>query len=202
MKRICSAIIPLARSDIDTDLIIPAKFLTTTSRAGLGEHLFSELRRLEADFPLNQKQYQDCQILVTRENFGCGSSREHAAWALRDWGIQVVIAPSFADIFYNNAMKNQILPAILRPDFVEQILNAASISSDYRLEVDLASQSVHLPTGEQAYFEIDPYRKECLLNDLDDLDYLLMNLPVIEAYDRAHSDRRFCHPEKLRTMED
>lgn len=197
MKTVDSAIIPLPRSDIDTDLIIPAEFLTTTSKEGLGQHLFSELKRLDVSFPFNQKTYNGRKILVTRENFGCGSSREHAAWALHDWGIQVVIAPSFADIFYNNALKNHILPAILPPALVDRILAAAAADQSYSLTVDLPSQSVTLPCDETAYFSIDPYRKECLLKGLDDLDYLLMNLAQIDAYDRAHASTRFVYPERL-----
>ncbi|MCB1136362.1 MAG: 3-isopropylmalate dehydratase small subunit [Chlamydiia bacterium] len=197
MDIVVSPVIPLPRSDINTDLIIPAEFLTTTQRTGLGQHLFSGLRKIEDDFPLNQERYQNCSILVARENFGCGSSREHAAWALRDWGIQVVLAPSFADIFYNNAMNNQLLPAKLDAAVIETILSAAAQTHPYSITVSLSTQSVQLPDGSKHYFEIDPYRKECLLKDLDDLDYLLMSLPEIEAFDQRRAPFRFCHTEAL-----
>jgi 3-isopropylmalate dehydratase small subunit len=183
MKNIIkSKIIPLPRADIDTDLIIPADFLTTTSKKGLGEHVFARLRMMEENFPFNLKKYCYAKILVTKKNFGCGSSREHAAWALKDWGIEVVIAPSFADIFFNNAMKNGILPIILE----EKIVNEIFAAGDCEIEVNLKDQKVVLENGKVCDFQIDPYRKECLLMNMDDLDYLLSQMNEIKKFDKKH----------------
>lgn len=191
MKQIKSKIIPLPRKDIDTDLIIPAEFLTVTTRVGLGEHVFSRLRKMDADFPFNLEKYKGAEILVTRSNFGCGSSREHAAWALADWGIKVVIAPSFADIFFNNAMKNGILPIVMDEEIVETIFERESALGEYILEVDLPQQRVVFPGDEICEFDIDPYRKECLIEGMDDFDYLLANLPSIREFDAAHKEKIF-----------
>ena len=177
-----SKIVPLPREDIDTDLIIPADFLTTTDKKGLGEHVFARLRVMEPDFPFNLRRYQGASILVVKKNFGCGSSREHAAWALRDWGIEIVIAPSFADIFFNNAMKNGILPIVLEEKIVDEIFAAG----DCEIEVNIAAQKVILSNGEVFNFKIDSYRKECLLKDMDDLDYLVSRMPEIQRFDREH----------------
>lgn len=177
-----SKIIPLPREDIDTDLIIPADFLTTTSKKGLGEHVFARLRIMEPNFPFNLKKYFGAKILVTRKNFGCGSSREHAAWALRDWGIEVVIAPSFSDIFFSNAMKNGILPIILSENVVDEIFAAG----DCEIEINLRDQKVILTNGEVHGFQIDRYRKECLLKNMDDLDYLLLQMNEIKKFDKKH----------------
>lgn len=144
------------RAHIDTDLIIPAEFLRTVSKKGLGKHLFHYMK----DSPLDQ--YQGAQIMAAGENFGCGSSREHAAWALFDWGIRVILAPSFADIFYQNALNNQMLPIVLAQEVLKELLKREKIT------VDLQNQRV-----EDYPFSIDPYKKECLLNGMDDLDYLL-----------------------------
>lgn len=177
-----SRIIPLPRTDIDTDLIIPADFLTTTSKKGLGEHVFARLRMMEPDFPFNLEKYNGARILVAKKNFGCGSSREHAAWALRDWGIEVVIAPSFSDIFFSNAMKNGILPIILGEKIVDGIFEFG----DCEIEVNLKEQKVIFPNGEIFSFQIDQYRKECLLKNMDDLDYLLSQMSEIEKFDKKH----------------
>ncbi|MCX6735212.1 MAG: 3-isopropylmalate dehydratase small subunit [Candidatus Peregrinibacteria bacterium] len=182
-----SKIIPLPREDIDTDLIIPADFLTTTSKKGLGEHVFARLRMMESNFPFNLAKYREAKILVAGKNFGCGSSREHAAWALRDWGIEVVIAPSFADIFFNNAMKNGILPIILDEKIVSEIF----AKEDCEIEVNVAAQKVILPNGEVFNFEIDSYRKECLLKDMDDLAYLVSQMSEIKSFDKRHSKNIF-----------
>jgi len=181
-KIIHSKIVPLPRSDVDTDLIIPAEFLTTTTKKGLGEHLFARLRMMEENFPFNLAKYRDAKVLVVRKNFGCGSSREHAAWALKDWGIEVVIAPSFADIFYNNALKNGILPIMVDEKVVEKIFAIG----DCEVEVRVEEQKTVLPDGESVEFQIDPYRKECLLKNMDDLDYLLKNMSEIEKFDKEH----------------
>lgn len=182
-----SKIVPLPRADIDTDLIIPADFLTTTDKKGLGQHVFARLKIMEPDFPFNSEKYKGAQILVTKKNFGCGSSREHAAWALRDWGIEVVIAPSFADIFFNNAMKNGILPIILDEKNVNEIFAAG----DCEIEINVAAQKVILPNGEVVNFQIDSYRKECLLKGMDDLDYLLSQMSEIESFDKRHAKNIF-----------
>ena len=182
-----SKIVPLPRADIDTDLIIPADFLTTTDKKGLGEYVFARLRIMEPYFPFNLKKYCGARILVTKKNFGCGSSREHAAWALRDWGIEIVIAPSFADIFFNNAMKNGILPIILDEKIVDEIF----VAGDCEVEVNVAAQKVILPNGEVANFQIDSYRKECLLKGMDDLDYLVSQMNEIENFDKRHSKNIF-----------
>lgn len=194
MKIIKSKIVPIRRKDVDTDLIIPAEFLTVTVKTGLGEHLFA---RIAAE--LNLSDYKGREILVAGENFGCGSSREHAAWALADWGIKVVIAPSFADIFYNNAMKNGIVPVILGVEMIDKLLNDAV--SDRRrsgtmVTVDLVKQLVSFD-DKSHQFEIDPYRKECLMNGMDDMDYLLVNKPEIEAFDQKHKKHIFFDTSKL-----
>jgi 3-isopropylmalate dehydratase small subunit len=177
-----SKIVPLPRADIDTDLIIPADFLTTTSKKGLGEHVFARLRMMEPNFPFNLEKYNGARILVAKKNFGCGSSREHAAWALRDWGIEVVVAPSFSDIFFSNAMKNGILPIILDEKIVDGIFECG----DCEIEVNLKEQKVILRDGEMVGFKIDPYRKECLLKNMDDLDYLLSQMDEIKKFDKKH----------------
>jgi 3-isopropylmalate/(R)-2-methylmalate dehydratase small subunit len=142
---------------------------------------------MDPDFPFNLEKYRGARILVTRKNFGCGSSREHAAWALRDWGIEIVIAPSFADIFFNNAMKNGILPIILDEKIVDEIF----VAGDCEVEVNVAAQKVILPSGEVANFQIDSYRKECLLKGMDDLDYLVSQMNEIENFDKRHSKNIF-----------
>lgn len=183
MQIIKSKILPIRRNDIDTDLIIPADFLRVTGKNGLGKHLFGRIRdELELD------KYHGAQIMVAGENFGCGSSREHAAWALYDWGIRVVIAPSFADIFYSNALKNGILPVVLDKAIVDKILDSSEIlrCRKYNIEVALESQIVTLPDGTDYHFEIDPYRKKCLMKGIDDFDYLLANMDVIREFEKEH----------------
>jgi len=190
IKTIQSQIIAIPRKDIDTDLIIPAEFLTGTVREGLGQHLFTRVRQSEKDFELLEK-HPDSEILVVRDNFGCGSSREHAAWSLYDFGIRVIIAPSFADIFFNNAMKNGILPIILSEETVEKILSESGASEKYEITVDLPSQKVTLPDNSEYEFSIDPYRKTCLMEGMDDLDYLISNKNEIEGFDNNKSNLFF-----------
>lgn len=161
-----SKIVTMRQNDIDTDLIIPAEYLTTTSREGLGRHLFARVRD---DFDFES----EAEILVAGENFGCGSSREHAAWALKDWGIKAIIAPSFADIFHSNALKNGIVLVVLPAEI------CAKISGE--VEVDLEQQLVRFG-GQKYSFEIDPYRKECLLKGMDDMDYLLSRIDKIKSF--------------------
>ena len=181
-----TAVLPVA--DVDTDQIIPARFLTTTSREGLGENLFHDWRYLpdgavNADFVLNRPESAGCRILVADRNFGCGSSREHAPWALLDFGILCVIAPSFADIFYNNCFKNGILPLALPKDVVAELMDDAGKGANATMTVDLEAQTVTRPDGSTISFEIDPFRKHCLLNGLDDIGLTLQNAAAIDRFE-------------------
>lgn len=165
---------PLPLINIDTDMIIPKQYLKTIKRTGLGVALFSEMRYGEdgaenPDFVLNQPAYRGAEILVAGDNFGCGSSREHAPWALLDFGIRCVIAPSFADIFYNNCFKNGILPIVLPQEDVDKLMDDAQRGSNARVSVDLATQTIKGPDGGTISFEVDPFKKHCLLNGLDDI---------------------------------
>lgn len=174
-----SKAIPLDMHHVDTDMIIPAQYLTLIDKQGFGEHLFQRLRDQDAGFVFNDAQYQGSQILLARENFGCGSSREHAVWALLQAGIRVVIAESFSDIFYNNAAKNGLLLITLSTEDIAHLF-AAARTEDSVFQVDLAIQEVTSSTGLNLPFEIEPYRKECLLLGRDDLDYLLATVESIE----------------------
>lgn len=178
----------LDRVNVDTDQIIPKQFLKTIKRTGLKEGLFYDWRRKadgspDPDFFLNQARYQGAAILLTRDNFGCGSSREHAPWALLDQGFRCLIAPSFADIFFNNCFQNGILPVVLKPDEVQTLFREAAESPGYQLTVDLAAQSVSSPRGSRFRFEIDSFRKDCLLNGLDAIGLSLKHEPAIAAYE-------------------
>lgn len=179
---------PLPMANVDTDKIIPARFLKTIKRTGLGVHLFDGLR-YQADgaenpgFVLNQPPYREAQILVAHENFGCGSSREHAPWALLDFGIRCVIAPDFADIFNNNSFKNGILLVRLPRETCDALMHDAAMGGNARLTVDLARQVVVRPSGEEIPFEIDPFRKHLLLEGLDDIGQTLQHAPAISAYE-------------------
>jgi 3-isopropylmalate/(R)-2-methylmalate dehydratase small subunit len=179
---------PLNMANVDTDKIIPARFLKTIKRSGLGVHLFSNLRYNDdgsekPDFVLNQPKYRQAEILVAGENFGCGSSREHAPWALLDFGIRCVIAPSFADIFHGNCFKNGILPIALPQAVCEQLMADAALGSNARLTVDLERQVVVRPDGGEIAFEVDAFRKHCLLNGLDDIGLTLEHEAAIDAYE-------------------
>lgn len=179
---------PLPIANIDTDKIIPARFLRTIVRAGLGKNLFDTLRfdadgAERPDFVLNQPAYRAAEILVTHENFGCGSSREHAPWALLDFGIRCVIAPDFADIFYSNCFKNGILPVRLSRAICDQLMEDAKLGGNARVTVDLARQVVIRPNGEQIAFEVDPFRKHLMLNGLDDIGQTLQHKSGIDAYE-------------------
>jgi 3-isopropylmalate/(R)-2-methylmalate dehydratase small subunit len=179
---------PLNVANVDTDKIIPARFLKTIKRTGLGKSLFADMRynadgSEKADFVLNQPKYRHAEILVAGDNFGCGSSREHAPWALLDFGIRCVIAPSFADIFFNNCFKNGILPIVLPEDVVAKLMDDAALGTNARLSVDLANQVVERPNGERIAFEVDPFRKHCLLNGLDDIGLTLEHTAAIDAYE-------------------
>lgn len=188
---------PLDRANVDTDAIIPKQFLKSIKRSGFGPNLFDEWRYLDhgepgmdntgrplnPDFVLNQARYQGAEILIARENFGCGSSREHAPWALLDFGFRVVIAPSFADIFFNNCFKNGILPIVLGAAEVDQLFSETFAEAGYRLKVDLEAQSVSTPNGLVFNFAVDPFRKYCLLNGLDDIGLTLQHADKIRVYE-------------------
>ena len=188
---------PLPRANVDTDLIIPKQFLKSIKRTGFGKNLFDGLRYLDEgqpdqdcsnrplnpDFVLNQERYQGMSILLTKDNFGCGSSREHAPWALDDYGIRCVIAPSFADIFYNNCFKNGILPITLDGAVVDELLAEVEQNEGYELAVDLEAMSVTTPSGRVLNFELDEFRRHCLLNGLDDIELTLQNADDIRAFE-------------------
>ena len=199
-ERFEGIVAPLDRANVDTDLIIPKQFLKSIKRTGFGVNLFDELRYLDEgqpgqdcsqrplnpDFVLNQPRYQGAEVLLARRNFGCGSSREHAPWALEDFGFKVVIAPSFADIFYNNAFKNGILLIPLDEATVERLFRAVEANEGYRLAVDLEAQSVTTPDGEVLHFEVDAFRKHCLLNGLDDIGLTLQDQDAIKAFEAGY----------------
>ncbi|NWG47151.1 MAG: 3-isopropylmalate dehydratase small subunit [Alphaproteobacteria bacterium] len=179
---------PLNMINVDTDMIIPKQFLKTIKRTELGKNLFDEMRYRDdgsenPDFVLNQPQYRKAQILVAGDNFGCGSSREHAPWALLDFGIRVVIAPSFADIFYNNCFKNGILPIVLPQSEVDKLMDDAARGANATVTVDLARQEIRGPDGGVIRFDIDPFRKHCLLNGLDDIALTLEKDAAISAFE-------------------
>jgi 3-isopropylmalate/(R)-2-methylmalate dehydratase small subunit len=195
---------PLDRANVDTDAIIPKQFLKSIRRTGFGPNLFDEWRYLDRgepdadnakrplnpDFVLNQPRYQGATVLLARENFGCGSSREHAPWALLQYGFQAVIAPSFADIFYNNSLKNGLLLIRLDAQTVDRLFRETFATEGYRLAIDLAEQTVTTPAGERFRFEIDPFRKHCMLNGLDDIGLTLEHADEIRAFERAHRERQ------------
>ena len=188
---------PLDRPNVDTDAIIPKQYLKSVKRTGFGPNLFDDWRYLEPgepgqdhskrtlnpDFVLNQPRYQGAQILLGRENFGCGSSREHAVWALEDAGFRAVMAPGFADIFFNNCFKNGVLPIVLDTDILDGLFKAAEATEGYRLTVDLEQQTITRPDAEPIPFEVDGFRKHCLLNGLDDISLTLQHADDIKAYE-------------------
>ena len=191
---------PLDRANVDTDAIIPKQFLKSIKRSGFGPNAFDEWRYLDhgepgmdnskrplnPDFVLNLTRYQGAQILLTRENFGCGSSREHAPWALEDYGFRVIIAPSFADIFFNNCFKNGLLPIRLDTNEVDVLFKAVEANSGYKLKVDLEKQNITMPDGTVYDFEVDAFRKHCLLNGLDDIGLTLQHVDEIRAFEAKH----------------
>jgi len=188
---------PMDRANIDTDMIIPKQFLKSIKRSGFGPNLFDELRYLDEgqpdadnsgrplnpDFVLNQDRYQGASVLLARENFGCGSSREHAPWALEDFGFRAIIAPSYADIFFNNSFKNGLLPIILDDAIVDQLFKEVDANEGYQLTIDLENQKVIKPCGEEIPFDVDPFRKHCLINGLDDIGLTLQDADEIRAYE-------------------
>ncbi len=186
---------PLPLVNIDTDMIIPKQFLKTIKRSGLGVNLFDEMRYDRqgneiADFVLNKPQYREAQILVAGDNFGCGSSREHAPWAIQDFGISCVIAPSFADIFYNNCFKNGILPIALPQEQVDVLMKDAERGANARIEVDLEAQTITTSDGEIFTFDVDPFKKHCLLNGLDDIGLTMEKAAAIDTFEKAAAAER------------
>ncbi|NOT73070.1 MAG: 3-isopropylmalate dehydratase small subunit [Hyphomicrobium sp.] len=187
---------PLPLRNIDTDMIIPKQFLKTIARTGLGKSLFYEMRfdnasgKEVADFVLNKPQYRKAQILVTGDNFGCGSSREHAPWALLDFGIRCVIAPDFADIFYNNCFQNGILPIKLPQTDVDKLMDDASRGANATVTVDLEAQEIRGPDGGKIKFDIDPFRKHCLMNGLDNIGLTMEKDKAIGAYEKTAASTR------------
>ena len=193
-------VVPLDRANVDTDAIIPKQFLKSIKRSGFGPNAFDEWRYLDhgepgmdngkrplnKDFVLNQPRYQGAKILLARENFGCGSSREHAPWALEDYGFRVIIAPSFADIFFNNCFKNGLLPIKLDAAKVDALFKAVDANVGYKLKVDLEQQTITAPDGAVYKFEVDAFRKHCLLNGLDDIGLTLQHVDDIKAYETKH----------------
>ena len=184
-----AVMLPIARPNVDTDQITPARYLQKPRSDNFGEYLFRDLRFAKdgseiVAFPLNQPPYRDAHIVVSLENFGCGSSREHAVWALADYGMRAVIAPSFGDIFHSNALKNGLLPIVLPEPAVQLLLDAALTRPGARAVVDLEAQTVTAPDGSTHRFDIDPRSRHCLLQGTDEIDYTLSQLPLIEAYER------------------
>ena len=194
---------PMDRANVDTDLIIPKQFLKSIQRSGFGPNLFDALRYtdmgepgqdcsnrpLNPDFSLNQARYRNASILLSRENFGCGSSREHAPWALEDYGFRCVIASSFADIFYNNCFKNGILPVALDASLIDSLFSAVDAEEGYQLTVDLERQLVIKPDGEDIAFEVDAFRKHCLLNGLDEIGLTLQSADAIKKYEQQWREK-------------
>lgn len=197
--QLTGVVAPMDRANVDTDMIIPKQFLKSIKRSGFGKNLFDELRYMDEglpdqectgrplnpDFPLNQARYQGASILLTRKNFGCGSSREHAPWALDDYGFRAVIAPSYADIFFNNSFKNGLLPIVLAEADVDTLFKQLYAEEGFSLTIDLASQEVRSNSGAVYSFEIDEFRKHCLLNGLDDIGLTLQEADAIKAYEVA-----------------
>ena len=196
-------VVPMDRANVDTDLMVPKQFLKSIRRSGFGPNLFDELRYLDEgqpdsdnsqrplnpEFPLNFPRYQGASILLARENFGCGSSREHAAWAMEDFGFRSVIAPSFADIFRSNALKNGILPIVLPAAQVDTLFAEVRAQEGYRLVINLEACELMLPNGDTWPFEVDPFRRDCLLKGLDDIGITLERAEAIQAFERDHKER-------------
>ncbi|MCS5587063.1 MAG: 3-isopropylmalate dehydratase small subunit [Porticoccaceae bacterium] len=192
---------PMDRANVDTDMIIPKQFLKSIKRSGFGPNLFDELRYrdegqpgqdcsqrpLNADFPLNWPRFANASILLARKNFGCGSSREHAPWALEDYGFRVIIAPSYADIFYNNCFKNGLLPVVLTEQQVDMLFEEMNATEGYQLTIDLAAQRVIRPCGDSFEFSIDPFRKDCFVKGLDEIGLTLQSTQAIKNYEKTRA---------------
>jgi len=202
-RTVKGVVLPIDRSNVDTDAIIPKQYLKSVARSGFGANLFDEWRYLDhgepgqehsnrpinPNFVLNEKRYTGAEVLLARSNFGCGSSREHAVWALHDYGIKVIIASSFADIFFNNCFKNGLLPLVLSDDVIDVLFESINDEPGYMLEVDLESQSVITPDGTQYSFEIESFRKYCLVNGFDDIDLTLRHKKDISEFEAIHKQR-------------
>ena len=202
-ETLTGVVAPLDRSNVDTDAIIPKQFLKSIQRSGFGPYLFDEWRYLDhgepgmdcsgrplnREFILNDPRYQNARILLARENFGCGSSREHAPWALLDFGFRVIIAPSYADIFFNNCFKNGILPIALEAETIDRLFALATADEALELTVDLEHQAIRLPEDGAIEFEVDEFRKHCLLNGLDDIGLTLQHVAAIRAYEEKRRQR-------------
>ena len=196
-EKFTGVVVPLDRANVDTDAIIPKQFLKSIKRSGFGPNLFDEWRYLDQgqpdtdnssrplnkDFMLNDPRYRDGQILLTRDNFGCGSSRGHAPWALADYGFKVIIAPSFADIFFNNCFKNGILPIVLESEYIDNLFRESDGETALELTVDLGAQTLMTASGEEIGFDVDPFRKHCLLEGLDDIGLTLEHSERIRAFE-------------------
>ncbi len=208
-EKLTGLVVPLDRSNVDTDAIIPKQFLKSIHRTGFGPNLFDAWRYLDhgelgmdnskrplnPDFVLNDERYRGAQILIARANFGCGSSREHAVWALQDYGIRAVVAPSFADIFYNNCFKNGMLPVVLEENDMDQLFKEIEATPGYSLDIDLPAQTVTTPDGDVFKFDVDGFRKRCLLDGLDDIGLTLQHRQDIEAYEqRRRSEALWLFP--------
>jgi 3-isopropylmalate/(R)-2-methylmalate dehydratase small subunit len=195
---------PMDRANVDTDMIIPKQFLKSIKRSGFGPNLFDELRYMDEgqpgqdcsqrpvnpEFPLNLTRYSDATILLARKNFGCGSSREHAPWALEDYGFRAVIAPSYADIFYNNCFKNGLLPVVLTEQQLDVLFAEMYADEGYQLTIDLAQQTVVRPNGESFGFEIDQFRKDCLIKGLDEIGLTLQSTQAIKDYEKTRAEQQ------------
>lgn len=193
-------VVPLDRHNVDTDAIIPKQFLKSIKRSGFGPNLFDEwryhdhgepgmdnsLRKKNPDFVLNHPRYEGANILLARHNFGCGSSREHAVWALLDHGIRVILAPSFADIFFNNCFKNGVLPIVLDEDIIDRLFTDVEATHGYQMTIDLPAQQVYLHDGEVLSFEVDPFRKDCHIRGLDDIGLTLEHAAEIRGFEEKH----------------
>ena len=201
--KLTAIVAPMDRANVDTDAIIPKQFLKSIKRSGFGPNLFDEWRYedvgqpdsdnsqrpLRKEFVLNQPRYQGAKVLLARENFGCGSSREHAPWALKDYGFDVIIAPSFADIFFNNSFKNGILPIVLDEATVDSLFKEVDAQEGYELTVDLEAQEIVKPNGDAIAFEVDSFRRHCLLNGLDDIGLTLQHEADIKAYEEKRKQQ-------------
>jgi 3-isopropylmalate/(R)-2-methylmalate dehydratase small subunit len=191
---------PLDRANVDTDAIIPKQFLKSIKKTGFGPHLFDEWRYLDhgepgmdltqrvknPDFVLNQDRYEKATILIARENFGCGSSREHAAWAIEDYGFRVILATSFADIFFSNCFKNGLLPIVLSGETIDRLFKSTYANEGYALTIDLENQSITLPSNEKISFQVDTFRKHCLMNGLDDIGLTMQHSETIKAFEKTY----------------
>ena len=187
-EKLTARAVPLRMENVDTDQIIPAKYLTAVTKEGMGDGLFSWIRynadgSPKEDFVINKPEHQEAEVLIAGRNFGSGSSREHAVWALTDYGFRAVITPGFADIFHNNSLKNGLLPVTLPEEVVNMLLDLVEEEPETHIIVDLESQTVILPDGQQHSFHIDPFRKQCLLEGLDDLGYLMSKEEAIAAHE-------------------